>query len=66
MVATGFLALDCAVLGPLLKTAALEWYASVLVGVLTTGYLMSVFLVIDRPDELADDPDGPSRARPPG
>jgi hypothetical protein len=51
LLATGFLALDFAIVGSLIKSAPPDWYANVVVGFLVTGYLMMVFLVIDQPDE---------------
>ena len=64
MLATGFLAVDFTVVGSLIKTAETDWYVTVLAGALATGYLVSVFLVIDRPDEPVDDPNGASRSGP--
>jgi len=64
--ATAFLALDFAVIGSLFEMPATNWYANLLAGVLTTGYLTTVFLVIDQPDEKVDDPNGSTRAGPPG
>ena len=66
MVATGFLALDFAMIGSLMKAGAADWYANLLAGVLNTVYLTTVFLVIDRPDEAADDPNDATRPGPPG
>jgi hypothetical protein len=66
MLATAFLALDFSVVGSLIKTGATDWYVNLLAGVLSTGYLMMVFLVIDQPDEPADAPTSSTRAGPPG
>jgi hypothetical protein len=66
MLGLGFLAVDFAVVGSMLKLAATDWYPNLLVGVLTTGYLMTVYLVIDQPDESVDAPNFRTRGDPPG
>jgi hypothetical protein len=58
MLATVFLAVDFAVVGSLTRTAAMDWYVSLLVGVLTTGYLTAVYLVIVQPEVEAEDSNG--------
>jgi hypothetical protein len=50
MLATGFLAVEFAVVGSLIRTTTMDWYANLLVGVLTTGYLITVYLVIVQPE----------------
>ncbi len=66
MVAIGFLAVNLAVVGSLRRTGETDRYANLLAGALTTGYLVTVFVAIDRPDERIDGPIGSTRSGPPG
>ncbi len=66
MLASGFFAVDFAVVGSLIKSTNLDGYLSLIAGVLTAGYLIAVFVVIDQPDESLEDPDRSTRKRPTG
>jgi ribose/xylose/arabinose/galactoside ABC-type transport system permease subunit len=66
MVAIGFLAVDLAVVGSLRLTGGTDRYASFFAGALTTGYLATVFLAVDRPDETIDHSRSSTRPGPPG